>query len=198
MNFATLYRVSFYAMLFFATLVLSVDATDSRVRDALPGRRRRRRRSSAFLTVDRNPRPGLSRPARSNVLALALGRRWCSSNTRHDADLLLLALGHWLVYLQLIMMFLPKTVRTTGPVPPRPGAGAGRRRHQPERHGRAGAVRLGGPGALGARPLLAATATPSGRRRGRARPARRRTADGGALPGPARPSRSCSRRSGSR
>ena len=32
------------------------------------------------------------------------------SNTRYDTNLLLLALTHWLVYLQLIKMFLPKTV----------------------------------------------------------------------------------------
>ena len=53
MNFPTLYRVSFYAMLVFATLVLSVDASDIAyamvfpVAVAVAG-------GVAFLTVDRD------------------------------------------------------------------------------------------------------------------------------------------------
>src|SRR4051812_34914782 len=108
MNFYGLYRLSFYFMLTLATLTISVDATDNPIAMLYPpvvavvG-------VLAFLTVDRNPRLGLSRSL-ANVLALA-----CVSLSylewKYDPDtLLLLALTHWLVYLQLIKMFLPKTV----------------------------------------------------------------------------------------
>ncbi len=107
MNFASLYRLSFYFMLTLATLAMSVEATDNKIAMLYPpvvavaG-------VLAFLTVDRNPRLGLSRGL-ANVLALA-----CVSLSyleyQFDETLLLLALTHWLVYLQLIKMFLPKTV----------------------------------------------------------------------------------------
>ena len=107
MNFYGLYRLSFYFMLTLATLAMSVDATDNPIAMLYPpvvavaG-------VLAFFTVDRNPRLGLSRGL-ANVLALA-----CVSLSyfewRYDEALRLLALTHWLVYLQLIKMFLPKTV----------------------------------------------------------------------------------------
>src|SRR5206468_2725138 len=60
MNFRPTYRASFYLMLFFATLVLSVDATDQNrlamlypVAVAMAG-------AAAFFTVDRHPHLGLS------------------------------------------------------------------------------------------------------------------------------------------
>ncbi len=107
MRFASLYRLSFYFMLTLATLAMSVDVTDSKIAMAYPpvvavaG-------VLAFLTVDRNPRLGLSRGL-ANVLALAcVSLSYLEYN--FDENLLLLALTHWLVYLQLIKMFLPKTV----------------------------------------------------------------------------------------
>src|SRR4051812_27546177 len=107
MNFYSLYRISFYFMLTLATLAMSVDATDNPIAMLYPlvvavaG-------VVAFFMVDRNPRLGLSRGL-ANVLALA-----CVSLSylewKYDNNLVLLALTHWLVYLQLIKMFLPKTV----------------------------------------------------------------------------------------
>ena len=42
MSFASLYRVSFYTMLVFATLVLSIDPSDMPYAHGLPGRGRGR------------------------------------------------------------------------------------------------------------------------------------------------------------
>lgn len=107
MNFSSLYRLSFYLMLTLATLALSVDATDNKIAMLYPPAVAAAG-AMAFLTVDRNPRLGLSRGL-ANVLALA-----CVSLSyleyQVDENLRLLALTHWLVYLQLIKMFLPKTV----------------------------------------------------------------------------------------
>ena len=107
MSFATLYRLSFYLMLVFATLTLSIDAGDGKVTMLYPvgvaaGA------VVAFLTVDRRPGAGVSR-SWSNFLgfvALAL----MGLEFAIDRTLLLLALGHWLVYLQLVYMFRPKSV----------------------------------------------------------------------------------------
>ncbi len=108
MKFLTIYRASFYLMLTFATLVLSIDATDDNrfamlypVVVALAS-------VAAFLTVDRDPKFGLSRTAAS-VLALISGGL-SVAEYRYDNTLLLLSAAHWLVYLQLVKMFLPKTV----------------------------------------------------------------------------------------
>jgi transglutaminase-like putative cysteine protease len=106
-SFSSLYRLSFYAMLVFATLVLSVDAVDSRIAMLFPvlvascG-------VVALLTVDRNPEIGMSRSL-ANMLGLAsVGLSVLEYKV--DERLLLLSLGHWLVYLQLILMFRPKTI----------------------------------------------------------------------------------------
>ena len=108
MNFQSVYRFSFYAMLTFATLVLSIDATDenplARLYPIVVGV------ASVFAltTVDRNPKMGLSRNG-GNLLALGtIGL--AILEYEYDQSLLLLALGHWLVYLQLIKMFMPKSV----------------------------------------------------------------------------------------
>ena len=108
MTFATIYRASFYMMLTFATLVLSVDATDDNSLAmlyppvvALAG-------ALAFLTVDRNPKLGLPRPLAS---ALAIGSAGLSiAEFEYDHNLLLLAAAHWLVYLQIIKILCPKTI----------------------------------------------------------------------------------------
>ncbi len=106
MSFSILYRTSFYLMLFFATLTMSADITDNKfaflfpVAVACAG-------ALAFLTVDRNPKLGLSRPA-ANALGLAsIGLVFLEYTL--DPSQLLMALAHFLVYLQLIKVFLIKT-----------------------------------------------------------------------------------------
>lgn len=109
MKFRTTYRASFYAMLFFATLVLSIDVTDQNrlamfypVAVAVAG-------AAAFFTVDRHSELSLS-VSTTNFLgiasiAAALFEYW------YDESLTLLAIGHWLVYLQLILVFQVKSTR---------------------------------------------------------------------------------------
>ncbi|HMB07281.1 MAG TPA: DUF3488 and transglutaminase-like domain-containing protein, partial [Isosphaeraceae bacterium] len=107
MKFITLYRLSFYLMLSFATLVLSVDAADSPIAMLYPAAVAVAG-VVALLSVDRDPRLGLSRPI-ANRLALA-SAGLVALEYLIDPSLMLLALGHWLVYLQLVKMLLPKTV----------------------------------------------------------------------------------------
>lgn len=108
MNFQTIYRASFYLMLTFATLVLSVDASDDNPFAMLYPLAVALASVAAFSTVDRNPRLALHRDVAS---WLALGTmvpavvEWS-----YDENLLLLSAAHWLVYLMLVKMFLPKTV----------------------------------------------------------------------------------------
>lgn len=109
MSFRPTYRASFYVMLFFATLVLSIDATDQNrlamlypVAVAVAG-------AAAFFTVDRHPQLGLSVHT-TNLLALAsIGALFFEY--WYDVNLFLLALGHFLVYLQLVLTFRSKTTR---------------------------------------------------------------------------------------
>ena len=61
----------------------------------------------AFLTVDRHSVWSLSRPV-ANVLA-AMTVVVLYFEYRFDDTQLIRALGHWLIYLQLIKYFLPKT-----------------------------------------------------------------------------------------
>ena len=61
----------------------------------------------AFFTVDRVPRWGLPRQL-ANLLALGtMGLLYFEYKT--DDSQMIRSLGHWLVYLQLIKFFLPKT-----------------------------------------------------------------------------------------
>ncbi len=107
MSFTSLYRISFYLMLFFATLTLSVDVQESTTAMFFP-LVVAVAAVIAFLTVDRYPSLGLSQGL-SNWLALAsIGLVVLEFSS--DSQLLLLSLAHWLVYLQLIKMFLPKRV----------------------------------------------------------------------------------------
>ena len=77
------------------------------------------------------PRWALPRPV-ANVLALmTLGVLYFEYQL--DDTQLIRSLGHWLVYLQLIKYFLPKTRRRLVPVPARADAGPDRRGRQPER-----------------------------------------------------------------
>ncbi|MFO0910165.1 MAG: DUF3488 and transglutaminase-like domain-containing protein [Isosphaeraceae bacterium] len=108
-GFTMVYRASFYLMLVCASLVLNIDATDNKLSMLYPvvvaaGA------VIALLTVDRAPGSGIT-PSFGGFLALGatglalLEFLW-------DRNLLLLALGHWLVYLQLIYIFRDKTVET--------------------------------------------------------------------------------------
>jgi transglutaminase-like putative cysteine protease len=106
MRFSRLYRVSFYLMLFMATLTMCVDDTDNRYAFLFPlgvavaG-------VAASLTVDRNPRLGLERPT-ANILA-AGSVALTAIEYALNGHQILMSLAHLLVYLQLVKMFLPKT-----------------------------------------------------------------------------------------
>lgn len=127
MNFLNLYRVSFYVMLVFATLVLSVDATDNRLSMLFP-LAVAVSAVLAFVFVDRKhdlivtngARPSAAGPVGPAVVelgsrawlnlaavvltAVAIGEYW------YDNNQLMLALGHWLVFLQIILILRPKSV----------------------------------------------------------------------------------------
>ncbi len=106
MKFIHLYRISFSLMLLFATLIMCMDATAESpisvlfpLGVALAG-------IVAYLTVDRHPSLGLSRGA-ANALGLA-SIVLVLLEYILDEYKLIIALPHWLVYLQIIKMFLPK------------------------------------------------------------------------------------------
>ena len=111
MKFQAIYRASFYLMLTFATLVMSIDATEDNkfamlypLVVAVSG-------IVAFLTVDRRPRPPASRFL-FNVLALMSSGLCYVEYLSNPLNPLIriLAPAHWLVYLQLIKMFMTKSV----------------------------------------------------------------------------------------
>ena len=109
MNFKQTYRVSTYVMLFFATLVLSVDATDLNRLAMLYPVAVAVIAGAAYFTVDRHPDLAPT-PYTTNLLALgaiAAGflEYW------YDENLGLLALGHFFVYMQALYIFQPKTAR---------------------------------------------------------------------------------------
>ncbi|MFI5456888.1 MAG: DUF3488 and DUF4129 domain-containing transglutaminase family protein [Isosphaerales bacterium] len=106
MNSYLVYRASFYLMLFVATMALSGDNPEGQFAKvlslvvAVAG-------IAAFLTVDRPGQWALSRRT-ANVLAVGtLGLLYLEN--RLDETQRIPALAHWLVYLQLIKFFLPKT-----------------------------------------------------------------------------------------
>jgi transglutaminase-like putative cysteine protease len=107
MRFGNLYRISMYAMLILATLILSIDAGDYNRFAGLYPIFVLIAAFVAYCSVDRNPKLGLPRDL-ANFLAmgsvlLSVVEYWANT------DALLLAMGHWLVYLQLVKIFLPKT-----------------------------------------------------------------------------------------
>ncbi len=109
MNFTNIYRISLYTMLVFATFVLSVDSVDVSYSMLFPFA------SAAvailaFLTVDRNDSMALP-VGLINFLSLASIPLAAAEYLLNPADITLPALGHWLVYLQLILMFRPKSVK---------------------------------------------------------------------------------------
>jgi transglutaminase-like putative cysteine protease len=108
LKFVAIYRASFYLMLTFATLVLRIDATDDNPLAMAYPPVMAIACFIAYVTVDRNPKLALSRTLAS-LLALSSGiLSWFEYE--YDNNLLLLATAHWLVYLTLIKLFLPKTV----------------------------------------------------------------------------------------
>ncbi len=108
MSFANLYRLSFYAMLFSATLVLCVDAVDVPYAAIFPAAVAVAG-VAAFLTVDRDRAVAVS-DVSLNVLAIGTIPLAALEYLVMGPTLLLQALGHWLVYLQLILMFRPKSI----------------------------------------------------------------------------------------
>jgi hypothetical protein len=62
----------------------------------------------AFMTVDRNPRFAPSRNVASLLALASAGLSY--AEYKQDDTQLLLAAAHWLVYLQIIKIFLPKTI----------------------------------------------------------------------------------------
>ena len=108
MKFLAMYRASFYLMLTFATLVLSVDATDDNPLAMLYPLVVAGAGLLAFFLIDLRPRFHLSRDLASLLALLSGGLS--VAEYQYDKNLLLLSAAHWLVYLQLIKMFLPKTV----------------------------------------------------------------------------------------
>ena len=108
MKFQAIYRASFYAMLTFATLVLSIDAATDNPLSMLYPPAVAAAGVLAFVTVDRNPRFGPSRGVASLLALASIGLS--VAEYKQDPNRLLLAAAHWLVYLQVIKMFLPKTV----------------------------------------------------------------------------------------
>ncbi len=106
MNSYLVYRASFYLMLVVASLALIGDSTEGRFARLYPlavtigG-------IGAFFTVDLHRRWALPRPV-ANVLAVAtLGLLYVEY--KGDETQMIQSLGHWLIYLQLVKYFLPKT-----------------------------------------------------------------------------------------
>ncbi len=105
-NSVLIYRAGFYVMLTVATTILCGDSTDSRLDWYLPGGVAAAG-ILAFFTVDQSGRWGLPREL-ANILAVGtLGLLFLEY--RSDETQLIRCLGHWMVYLQLIKYFLPKT-----------------------------------------------------------------------------------------
>lgn len=108
MTFQSLYRISMYVMLFLATLTFSLDASSDNPLAVLYPPAVLLTGVVAFLTVDRRPTLGLPRKV-AHILAfasifLAYLEYW------YDEGLMVMAFGHFFVYLQLIKMLLPKTI----------------------------------------------------------------------------------------
>jgi hypothetical protein len=101
-----IYRASLYLMLTVATAALSGDSGEARFFQLYPAFVAAAGLLALF-TVDRQPRHALPGPV-ANVLALmTLGILYYEY--RLDDTQLIRSLGHWLVYLQLIMYALAKT-----------------------------------------------------------------------------------------
>ena len=107
MSFDSLYRMSFYAMLIAAAFVLSIDVLDNSSAILYPFGVAAAS-VVAFLSVDRNPKLGLSSLFADMLAVLVTGLALVEYKT--DESQMVLALGHWLVYLTLIYMFRKKSL----------------------------------------------------------------------------------------
>jgi len=105
-NSYLVYRASFYLMLTVATTALSADGAETQFARfypwgmALAG-------VVAFVTVDRRRQWALPRTLANALAIVSLGALYFEYTV--DDTQLIRALGHWLIYLQLILYFLPKT-----------------------------------------------------------------------------------------
>ncbi len=106
MNSYLVYRASFYLMLFVATMALSGDNPEGQFAKVL-GLVVAVAGAVAFYTVDRKQKPGLPRGLADILAVGTLGVLYFEY--RLDDAQRIPALAHWLVYLQLIKYFLPKT-----------------------------------------------------------------------------------------
>jgi hypothetical protein len=105
-NSYLVYRASFYLLMVVATITLTNEAGDSSTGKLYPIAVACAA-TLAFFTVDRVPRWGLPRQL-ANLAALAtVGVLYFEYKL--DDSQMIRSLGHWLVYLQLIKFFLPKT-----------------------------------------------------------------------------------------
>src|ERR1700677_14379 len=106
MNSYLVYRASFYVMLVVASLALIGDSTEGRFARLYPvavtvgG-------VAAFFTVDLHRRWALPRPLATAMAVGTLGLLYLEYKV--DETQMIQALGHWLIYLQLVKYFLPKT-----------------------------------------------------------------------------------------
>ena len=106
MNSYLVYRASFYLMLVLASLALVGETAEGQfaklytVAVALCG-------IAAFFTVDLHRRWALPRPLANALAVGTLGLLYLEYKV--DETQMIQALGHWLIYLQLVKYFLPKT-----------------------------------------------------------------------------------------
>ena len=106
MNSILIYRASFYLMLTVATTILCGEATESRLDSYLPVGVAAAGSLRSSRSISRR-RWGLPRDV-ANVLAVGtLGLLFLEY--RSDDTQMIRCLGHWMIYLQLIKYFLPKT-----------------------------------------------------------------------------------------
>lgn len=109
MIFQACYRASFYLMLLFSTLTLTIGSLDNKVASLFPiataiaG-------VLAFIFVDWQSK--LSLPPKTTSALGLIAFVACVVEISNDPPQVIVALGHGLVYLQLIITFLPKTIRT--------------------------------------------------------------------------------------
>jgi hypothetical protein len=105
-NSSVVYRASFYVMLVVASMALVGESPDGRFAKlytlavTVGG-------IVAFFTVDRNRRWALPRPVADTLAVATLGILYFEY--KFDDTQMIQSLGHWLVYLQLVKYFLPKT-----------------------------------------------------------------------------------------
>jgi protein-glutamine gamma-glutamyltransferase len=106
MNSYLVYRASFYLMLVVASLALIGDSTEGRFQRLYPlvvtigG-------IAAFFGVDLHRRWALPRPLANALAVGTLGLLYIQY--KGDETQMIQSLGHWLIYLQLVKYFLPKT-----------------------------------------------------------------------------------------